>query len=356
MSGDKEVWLKIEPKKIIIKMPNWIGDLVMATPILQDVRNKWKGATIVAMCQANIADLLKNNPYIDEVYSYKKLSGWIRKSQPSNIIDSLKKGDYDLGILLTNSFSSALWFWRGGVKNRIGFKTFMRSLLLNKSVPFPENIEKQHLVKTYKSLLIPLGIPISASIPKLYLTEKEKERASMILSNNGMKKKKSTLIGINPGAAYGSAKCWPPKYFRALTEKLLKETSLNIIFFGDEKTTELIHQIVRNLGPRIINLSGKTNLRELIALIQLCDVLLTNDSGPMHIASALKVPLVALFGSTSPIKTGPYGNGVVMSKEVECSPCYKRVCPIDFRCMKKLSVDEVYSTLTNIIKKDGDEL
>jgi heptosyltransferase II len=332
-------------------MPNWLGDLVMATPILTDLRNKWKNSRITAMCQSNVAPLLINDPHIDEVFSYHRLNGWVHRMGHSEIIQPLKSGKFDLGILTTNSFSSAWWFWRGNVKNRIGFRTNGRQLLLNKSVPFPKDVESQHLVLTYKSLLIPLGIEISSTPPKLYLTDAERDTAKQLLAKYRIFFEKDIIIGINPGAAYGSAKCWLPDRFVSVSKRLLENPSVRIIYFGDPAGKSLVNEICQSLPDRVINLAGTTSLRELIALIQCCSIFLTNDSGPMHIASALGVPLLALFGSTSDVRTGPYNLGRVIHKHAECSPCYKRVCPIDFRCMTRIGVDEVYHQLEEIIKE-----
>lgn len=350
MNKEASAWPAQPPKNIIIRMPNWLGDLVMATPLLHDLRKKWPEATITAMCQSNVGDLLKYDPNIDELYKYKKPNGWIRKQNPLDIIAELRFGEYDLGLLLTNSFSSALWFWRGKVQNRIGFAGNLRSWLLNKAVPFPENKETQHLVLTYKALLTPMGIPLSNTPPKLYVSPEEQAHVKTLLNSNGYTHTDQLLVGINPGAAYGSAKCWLPDRFRAVTEQLLENPRITVVYFGDQTGAPLVNEICEGLGPRVINLAGKTSLRELVALINACDVLLTNDSGPMHIAAALNTPLVALFGSTSDVKTGPYGGGVVIHKRVECSPCYKRVCPIDFRCMKRIETDEVYRAIMNQLK------
>ncbi len=332
-------------------MPNWLGDLVMATPILQDIRQKWPKANITAMCQSNVAPLLQHDPHINEVYSYKKPSGWIHRHQHHRIFEELRLGEYNLGILLTNSFSSAWWFWRGRVANRIGFAGNLRSWLLSKAVPFPAGKETQHLVLTYKALLAPLGIPLSNTPPRLYVSPEEIQAAHTLIGSYGVALKEQILVGINPGAAYGSAKCWLPERFRAVTERLLEDPRITVVYFGDPAGRPLVDDICQGLGARVINLAGKTSIRELLALMQACAVLLTNDSGPMHIASALGVPLVALFGSTSDVRTGPYGGGIVIHKRVECSPCYKRICPIDFRCMKRIEVDEVYAAILRSIKK-----
>lgn len=342
---------KLDPKNIIVRMPNWLGDLVMATPILADLATHWPNADLTVMCQSNVAQLLKYDPHVKEIFSFKKPSGWIPHQPHWEIIDVLREGKYDLGILLTNSFSSAWWFWRGNVQNRVGFRDHFRSLLLNKSVPFPEQKETQHLVKTYKSLLVPLGIPISDTDPALYVSEDEKKAALDLLKRVGIDPIKDLIVGVNPGAAYGSAKCWLPDRFQKVVERLLERPNVFVLFFGDPAGTPLVNDICSKFSERVINLAGKTNIRELMALIQLCSVFLTNDSGPMHMAAALKTPLIALFGSTSDVKTGPYKSGKVIHKHVECSPCYKRVCPIDFRCMTRIEVDEVYQEIMRVLDK-----
>jgi len=339
----------LSPKNIIVRMPNWLGDLVMATPILADVRKQWPDAHITAMCQGNVGALLEHDSNIDELYRFKKPSGWIHQDQHSLIVDSIRHGNYDLGILLTNSFSSAWWFWRGNVQQRVGFKGNFRNFLLTQAVPFPEQKETQHLVLTYKALLEPLGIPLSQTDPYLMITPEEMQAAHALLAKLGVVPGKQIIVGMNPGAAYGSAKCWLPERFQEVTQSLLQNPQVVVVYFGDPAGASLVHEICKNLPDRVINLAAKTTLRELLALINCCSIFLTNDSGPMHIAAALKIPLLALFGSTSDVKTGPYGGGTVIHKHVECSPCYKRVCPIDFRCMKQIGVQEVYENLKNMI-------
>lgn len=343
-------WPSPPPKNIIVRMPNWLGDLVMGTPVLADLRQAFPEARITAMCQSNVAPLLRHDPHLDEVYSFRRPSGWIHRQQHGEIIDRLQQGVYDMGLLLTNSFSSAWWFWRGHVKNRIAYRGHWRSLLLDQAVHYPENLTTQHLVITYKMLLEPLGIPLSDTPPKLYVSEDERHHVAKLLKERGINAEKPRVIGINPGAAYGSAKCWLPDRFRAVTERLLELPDTYILYFGDPAGAPLVNDICKGLQEdRVLNLAGKTSLRELLALIEKCSVLLTNDSGPMHIAAALGTPLVALFGSTSDVQTGPYGGGKVIHKHVECSPCYKRVCPIDFRCMKRIEVDEVYHEVAKLL-------
>jgi heptosyltransferase-2 len=348
-----DVWPREVPKNILVRIPNWLGDVVMATPILADLRSYFPGATITVMCQSNVASLLTFDPNVNEILSYKRPSGWIHRENQFEIIETIRKGKYDLGVLLTNSWSSAWWFWRGRVNNRMGYAANLRNILLNKSVPYPKNLETQHLVKTYKMLLAPLGITVSETPPKLYLSPKEIQDAQDMLHRLGIEPSKNTIIGINPGAAYGSAKCWLPERFVELTKRLIEDKNVRVLYFGDPTGAPLVNNICSHFNDQVYNLAGKTTIRELMALINCCSAFLTNDSGPMHIAAALKTPLLALFGSTNEVKTGPSPLGQVIHKHVECSPCYKRVCPIDFRCMKRIEVDEVYQGLLNVLRENG---
>lgn len=344
------VHLPTAPRNIIVRMPNWLGDLVMATPILTDLRNFWPETKITAMCQGALGVVIQEDPHIDELLNFKRPSGWLHRQVHGDIIQPLRQGHYDLGILLTNSFSSAWWFWRGHVEHRLGYATHGRSLLLNHPIPFPKQREIQHLVVTYKMLLEPLGIPISDSAPRLYLTEAEKKESAEWLNNYGISST-DPIIGINPGAAYGSAKCWLPDRFKKLTERLLEDSRVKIVYFGDKSGAPLVQEICSDLPDRVINLAGKTTLRQLMALISHCHFFLTNDSGPMHVASALDVPLLALFGSTSDIATSPYNGGKVLHKHVPCSPCHRRECPIDFRCMTQITVNEVYQEIMKALPR-----
>lgn len=350
MSNNFMELAKLNPKNIIVRMPNWLGDLIMATPILQDLKNKWPNANITAFCQGALGNILKEDPNINQIITFKKPKGLLKRLTNKDILKELNKENYDLGILLTNSLSSAFLYRQSNIKHRIGYSTHWRRLLLNHPIPFPVTRITQHLVITYKMLLEPLGIPVSNHPPKLYITKEETEKARELILKQGIKKN-DIVVGINPGAAYGSAKCWLPERYNQVAKKLLENPRVCLIFFGDQNGAPLVDEICKDLSSRVINLAGKTNLREFMAFLKECDLFLTNDSGPMHMASALGIPLVALFGSTSDQTTGPYQGGTVIHKHVACSPCYRRECPIDFRCMKSIGVDEVYFELKKFLNR-----
>jgi heptosyltransferase-2 len=332
--------------EIIVRMPNWLGDLVMATPVLSSLRKRFPRSRITAMVQENLASVLQQDPSLDEIYAFHRQSGWLHREPRRQVIEALRCGKYDLGVLTTNSFSSAYWFWRGKVGRRIGFQGKGRSWLLTDGISWPK--EKEHQVITYQRLLEPLGIPLSEEPPRLYISDEERIAARTWLENEGITPE-NILIGINPGAAYGSAKCWLPERFRQVTERLLENPAVKVVYFGDQKGLPVVQEICAPLARNVVNLAGRTSIRELMALISQCNIFLTNDSGPMHIASALGKPLVALFGSTDETKTGPYHHEKVIHKQVSCSPCFKRECPIDFPCMKNISVEEVYQELQRLL-------
>lgn len=334
------LWMWVYIETIIIRMPNWVGDLVMATPLLSDLRSYFPNASITAMCVAPLAELLQEDRSIDELFTFHREDRrFLRRDEQRDVLATLQAGNYDLGILVPRSFSSAFWFWRGHVRRRIGFVGRWRNWLLTDRVAWPST--HQHLSLTYKELLRPLGIAPSATPPRLYLTKDEWQVAEELLLQRGYRRG-APLIGIHPGAAYGPAKSWPEERFRELVQRLDREGKAYVVLLGDAMMRERARALSAGCSERVINLTGATSLRELVALMQHMTLLVANDSGPMHLAAAVGTPLVALFGSTDPVVTGPYGQeGAVLQKRVACAPCFLRVCPIDFRCMKEITVHEV---------------
>ncbi|KPK32634.1 MAG: hypothetical protein AMS24_03695 [Chlamydiae bacterium SM23_39] len=311
-------------------MPNWLGDMIMATPILNDLRKNFPKAKITAFCKKPLSDLIKNDKNIDEVFSFEKPLLKTRHYK-KKILKKLKEKKYDLGILLTNSFSSAYLFFKGKVKNILGYDTNFRKFFLDYRIKF-YNRKNTHLVDTYKRLLLPLKINLSDSKPKIYLDEKEMEKRALLF------KKENKIVGICPFSNYGKSKCWPLERFEKVAEKLLDDKNISVIFLGEKKDKKNLKIFEKN---RVFNLIGKTDIQNLAYIISICDVVLTNDSGPMHLAASLDIPLVALFGSTDEIVTGPYLKNGIIKKKTACSPCFKRKCFKDFLCMKKIEIDEV---------------
>ena len=331
-------------------MPNWLGDAVMGTPVLEDIKKAYPDCHLTVLCHGAIKILLEACPHVDAfiVFASDKKRDPAEKKR---IYKELQNGNFDVGILLTRSLSSAWWFYRGGLKRRIGFKDHFRSPLLTDALDIPENEEVEHQVITYKRLLEPIGIPQSNTKPKLYLRQDELDACRKSLAELHIEPH-HLLIGINPGAAFGSAKCWPKERFKELTAKLLLHPDVRVIYFGDNTTKPLVDEITKPFGDKVANVAGKTTLRSFTTILSLCNCLITNDSGPMHVAAALATPLVAIFGSTNEVKTGPYGGGTIVHKHTLCSPCYLRSCPIDFRCMTSITVEDVFTAILTTVHHD----
>ena len=329
---------KIE--KILLRMPNWIGDVVMATSILPEVRKRCPKAKITLLCKYPQQDLLKFNPYIDKVESFTK-------ETKQAILKKLKKEKFDLGILTTNSFSSAWDFFRLQIKYRVGFATDFRTLLLTHPVKKDLKIQKQHLVKTYHKLIAQDAL--ASCGPLLFTHPKEQVEVDDFLRKIG-EDPATAFFGINPGAAYGSAKCWMPERFKEVIQGLhVLYPQYKFLVFGDFSAQKIAKKITEGLETFAVDLTGKTSLRLLVLLLKRCKAVLTNDSGPMHIADSLRVPVVALFGSTDPLVTGPFYTKQVVSKQVACAPCFLRTCPIDFKCMQEISSEEVINKIKTLL-------
>lgn len=314
----------------------------MASPVVSMVKRKWPKAKLTLLGTESSLALFQQNPAVDSFFVMNK------KESPFQLIYKLRDQQFDFAILLTHSFSSAWLFFRAHIPDRIGFSKDMRKWLLTETIPYPKNPSNEHHVKTYQRLMHRLGIDEEGT-PELFLSEKEMKWADSFLNKRGISKD-DLVIGVNPSASYGPSKCWLEENFHQVAERLVSEKKAHLIFIGDSSAYEKNNRICVGL-ENVFNIAGKTNIRQLMALLKRCDLFLTNDSGPMHIACALDVPVVALFGSTSPKATGPYNKSIYIYKKVSCSPCYKRECPIDFPCMKQIKPDEVYQSIEEQLKK-----
>ncbi|MCH1430166.1 MAG: lipopolysaccharide heptosyltransferase II [Chlamydiales bacterium] len=343
--------LDIKNKKVLLRMPNWIGDFVMATPLIKDIKSEFPDCHLTLLLSKGFAGLVEADDLVDEVIAAPSLRGLLSNSVKQDVFSEIRSKGFDVNILTTNSFSSALQSWQSDIPLRVGFKNEFRSFFLSHPINFPHNKQKQHLVKTYKKLLSPFGIAESSTKPYLNISTQSLDDARKLLSEYGINPGEHTILGINPGAAYGSAKCWPQERFAEVAKRLSENEHTRILFFGAPEQKGMIDHICSQQNDKVINLASKTNLSQLIALIKLSDIMLSNDSGPMHLSYALETPVVAVFGSTNDTATGPYCFGRVIHKRVSCSPCYLRKCPIDFRCMRSITADEVCHTLSVFLEK-----
>ncbi len=325
---------KSENMKIIVRSPNWIGDAVLCLSSIEYIKEKIPQAQITILAKNWVKDVFLNHPTIDEIISIDK--------PKTALIREIKKRNFDIGILFTNSFSSAFLFFVAGVRKRTGYKTNLRSIFLTDGLPLPKNLEKMHQRDYYLEIAQKAvgGNGISKN-PAIYLTNGETDRADSILKNFDISQN-AKIVGIFPGASYGPAKMWGTGKFKSLAEKIVKNENAKVLVFGGNKE-KILGAAIQNKTNSIINLCGKTTARELMALIKRCNVFITNDTGPMHIASALNVPVIAIFGPTNPDRTSPLNTSIIIKKKVNCAPCKHRICPLKRHdCMESVSVDEVF--------------
>ncbi len=323
--------------------PNWVGDAVLSVPAMKAVRALFPDAEITLLVRPWVAGLFGSAPFIDSVWSRKKVRGfreWVQMAK------EIRQKDFDLALLFPNSFGSALTAWTGGIPQRVGYSTDRRGLLLTRSTrPSPE---KQHQAQYYLGLVENMFGSVSQPTIEIEATEKERVSARRLLEQEGVDPEAGFVV-VTPGAAFGSAKRWYETRFAEVADRLVSELGLAIVVVGSE-SERLIGEKVRDgmRNPAAV-LSGLTSLETLVGLLAQASLMITNDSGPMHIASALGIPTVAVFGPTDAEATYPLGPRTrVVRHAVQCSPCLLRECPTDHRCMDRVTVDEVFEAAMSL--------
>ncbi len=340
-------------QRILVRGTNWIGDAVLTTPALAALRAGFPKARISLLAKPVIGELLQSHPAVDEIILYRDPGPHAGLGGKFSLARQLSRGHYDLAILLQNAFEAAAITALAGILNRYGYATDGRSFLLTHRVPLTPKIRRKHQVEYYLELLRPLGIQVEPAAPTLRTTPGEDAAAVEHLRAFGVKPDQ-VVIGLNPGSVYGSAKRWLPDRFAQVADRLAAEHEACVLIFGGKGEEELGTTIASMMTAPTIVLSGRTSVRQLMALIKQCSLFITNDTGPMHIAAAFGVPLVAIFGPTDPVTTSPFGKGhELIRKPVECSPCLLRECPIDHRCMQRIRTDEVYAAAVRQLKAEG---
>lgn len=363
------------PRRILVRGVNWLGDAVMTTPALLRLRERFPSAHIALLTPAKLRDLWPQHPALNEAISFAA------GESPWRIGRRLRAARYDLGVVLANSPRSALECWLAGIPQRVGYARPWRSWLLTHAIPPRPGevkmrkrsaVEVRHLTSDpspacrreaspaahhlhqYLHLTTALGASAEPVPPLLKVTREEvaQTRAKFGLGEE------VRWLGINAGAEYGPAKRWPITRFAEVARTLADESRRGLAIFGGPSEAVLAAQLQSAIGDRrspIRNLAGRTTLRELMAALSLCQVVLTNDTGPMHVAAALGVPIVAIFGSTSPALTGPGWPGDprhrLLSADVACAPCFLRECPIDLRCLNGIAAAQVTAAVREVMER-----
>ena len=365
-----------EPRALLVRGVNWLGDAVMSLPAIQRVRERFPQARITLLAPAKLEQLWTGHNAIDAVQTFGPNDSLF------SVARRLRQAQFDAALILPNSPRSALESWLAGIPRRVGFAGHWRGVFLTHAVPSPvvkmhkrstREVKKlilaaqsarpaalrpqDHQVHNYLRLAVTLGCSDAATAPRLEMRPEEtraivsdfSEVVADTRDNSAMR------LGLNISAAYGPAKRWPLDRFAAVVRQVrTRVPNVTWLAFGAGEDRDMNEELAKQAGGGMVNLAGKTSLRQLMALLKNCRVLLTNDSGPMHLAAALGTSVVVPFGSTSPELTGPglpdQRQHHLLRSNAPCSPCFRRDCPIDLRCMTGISVEQVAEAVLNTIE------
>jgi heptosyltransferase-2 len=334
-------------RSILVRSPNWVGDAVMSLPVLSGLRRRFPGAGITVLAARRVAPLFASMPGVVETVNYPVGRGkW-------QVLWQLR-GRFDLALALPNSLESALGLFLVGVPTRVGYNSDARRLLLNLAVSGRRQLAGLHQVYYYLALLQAFGELESFRHPALYLREWEIADAAQTLAEAKLPGY-GPWVGLSPGAAYGLAKRWPPERFAALGAALHEEFGARLVLLGGPEERPVADTVKANLPGPVLDLVGRTNLRQALGVLSRLRLLVTNDSGLMHAAAALRVPLVAIFGSTDPAATCPFTDrATVLHHPQPCSPCLRRTCDLGFNyaCLTAIEVPEALGAARRWLKEE----
>ncbi|MGH9373339.1 MAG: lipopolysaccharide heptosyltransferase II, partial [Vicinamibacterales bacterium] len=320
---------------VLVRAPNWLGDAVMALPAMAALRAAFRDRTLVLAASPSIAPLFHEVTPVapDEVLTVDNATE----------AGALRAARLDLAVLLPNSFRAAWVCRQAGVTERWGYRAHGRSLLLTRGIPRPRG--RWHQSAYYLHLVSALGFEAPESLPQVAISAATHARVESLLARTGVDRS-APLVGIAPGAAYGHAKRWPPSRVAELVNRLSARGAISVLV-GAQGDRNAGREIESSLpaGARLVNLIGRTDLRLFAGLLAACHAFVSNDSGAMHLAAAAGVPVTAIFGPTDQRVTAPLGDHDVIIHQVFCRPCMLRDCPIDHRCMRRISVDVVFDSV-----------
>ncbi|KHE91215.1 MAG: lipopolysaccharide heptosyltransferase II [Candidatus Scalindua rubra] len=358
-------------KKILVRAPNWVGDVVMATPAFRCIRENFADSHITLLIKRNLRGIIDGSPWFDEVIELEPEAGkskngfvfpWKVCSGDTkaylSLIHKIRIEKFDLGFLFPNSFSSSLMIWLGGVKRRVGYKRDARSFLLTDSIERVSGNGKflpTYMGDYYLKLCSQLGCRIASGKPELFISEECEWTAKELLKRYNIDKKPYILM--NPGASYGSSKLWTAEGFARTADLLKGVIDCNIVLTSGPGETDLADEIEKHSKSGLINLSrASISLDIFKVIVERCMLLIALDSGPRHYAVALNRPVVVLMGPNNPMYTeSGYETGKVIREDIECSPCQLKTCPADRRCMTMITPEKVVKTCIEVLSLQKNE-
>jgi len=337
-------------ESMIVRCPNWVGDLVMATPTFDCLRQNFPTARIGACVRPYARGVIEDGPWFNEIIDCDDTSIPGLLSAAGRI----RAFGADTAVILPNSLRSLLTVRLGGVRRAYGYRRDFRSMLLTggprpvrhglKATPTP-------MVEYYLELCRALGLTIpSDTKPRLFMSDQVRTRGAGRLAGYGIGEG-DMVIGMVPGAKFGSSKCWPPEHFARLTELLQDRFKCRILLLVGPGEEGIAQRIVTQSGADIVNTaSDKFDLAALKPLIARCDLLIANDTGPRHYGTAFDVPMVVIMGSTDPRHTASHlDKTIVIRKDLDCSPCHKKICPTDHACMVGITAAQVFEQAETLL-------
>ena len=337
--------------KIMVRATNWVGDAIMALPALRVIKTKFPEAAISVVARPYVAEIYRGQNICDELISYDPRGAHHGWSGRERLASELRARKFDVALLLQNAFDAAWLAWRAAIPERIGYARDARRFLLTRAIAAPKSDEiPGHEKFYYLELLRRAGwidsLPDIDEI-SLQVTEVQRREAEETLQSSGAKPKRFRLA-IGAGASYGSAKCWPPDRFAQFASQFQSERDAEIILFGTPNELPVSDAIVRGMLCKPINLTGRTAIRDLPALLSQCHLFVGNDSGAMHVAAAVGLPVVAVFGPTDPKGTAPVTpRHTIVQQKPYCSPCFLKRCPTDHRCMTAITPAMIQMAVTS---------
>jgi len=342
--------LKVEAKRIVVRAPNWVGDVVMATPTFRALRENYPDAHIAVVLRPYVQPILVGSPWFNEIISCED-RGW---GNFRSLVSRLRGGRFDVGVILPNSFRTALEAWWGRVRYRIGYARRRRGILLTAPIAPPRDSHgrfvPRNMVDYYLTLCQHLGCQGLSQREELFITPECQQRADAFCAKYEVAPE-TRLVGLNPGGAFGSSKLWPADRFVSVGDALAERQGFRIVLFGSPSERPILEKIAGAMKRRpILPEPGELDLDTLKPLVRRCSLLITNDTGARHYAVAFDVPVVCIMGSTSPLYTNVnLERQIIVSVAVDCGPCQKKVCATDHRCMTRISPEMVLAAAGKLL-------
>jgi len=332
--------------KILVRAPNWVGDAIMCIPALEALRRARSGDEITILARPAVGDVLSGQPFSDRVLAYDYRGRHRGLLGREALVREMRREKFEAAVLFQNAFEAAWLAWRARIPARIGYARDGRSALLTNAVRLPkENEIPRHESNYYLEMLRRaawIENPAKIGGARLEVSATARESAEIVLQKAGARAG-AWRCAIAPGASYGAAKCWPPEKFAVFADRMISECDADVIFFGTSAEKQITARILSAMKCRAVSLAGETSTRDLAALFSVCSVFVGNDSGAMHVAAAVGLPVIGIFGSTDPEGTSPLTTKFTLIRErASCSPCFLRRCPVDHRCMTRISVESVF--------------